>query len=127
MMSFRAAPRRHCSAITFRAAPRRHCSAITRNGSDGSSVLIGGRHLELAGTKLTRDRYYVQRKKGLIVMQGSERPSGDHIERDRKGEASVVADVPERQAVTGHNVRYVLLFGLIGAVVAFAALTAFHW
>ena len=27
-----------------------------------------------------------------------------------------------RQAVTGHNVRYVLIFGLLGVLVAFAAL-----
>jgi hypothetical protein len=32
-----------------------------------------------------------------------------------------------RQAVTGHNVRYVLLFGLTGVVVAFALIYAAFW
>jgi hypothetical protein len=54
-------------------------------------------------------------------------PSGDHLENDREGRSAVVSDVPARQAVTGHNVRYVLLFGLLGTVVAFAAMTFFYW
>jgi hypothetical protein len=29
-----------------------------------------------------------------------------------------------RQAVTGHNVRYVLFFGIVGAIVALAAILA---
>jgi hypothetical protein len=53
--------------------------------------------------------------------------AGDHIERDVDGKPAVVSNVPERQAVTGHNVRYVLLFSLLAAVIAFAALSAFHW
>jgi hypothetical protein len=32
----------------------------------------------------------------------------------------VVSNVPERQGVTGHNVRYVLLFGIASVVIAFA-------
>jgi hypothetical protein len=60
-------------------------------------------------------------------MQSKEKPSGDHVEQDAEGVPAVVADIPERQAVTGHNVRYVLFFSLLAAVVAFAALSAFHW
>lgn len=30
-----------------------------------------------------------------------------------------------RQAVTGHNVRYVLFFGILGAILALAAILAF--
>jgi hypothetical protein len=37
----------------------------------------------------------------------------------------VVDKVDARQGVTGHNVRYVLLFGLLGVIVAFAAILAF--
>jgi hypothetical protein len=32
-----------------------------------------------------------------------------------------------RQGVTGHNVRYVLGFGLVAIVVAFAAIYAFYF
>jgi hypothetical protein len=53
--------------------------------------------------------------------------AGDHVESDIEGKPSIVSNVPERQAVTGHNVRYVLLFSLLAAVLAFAALSAFHW
>jgi len=39
-----------------------------------------------------------------------------------------VSDVPERQGVTGHNVRFVLIVGLAGAVLALATvyLIYFH-
>jgi hypothetical protein len=41
---------------------------------------------------------------------------------------AMVSDVPERQAVTGHFVRYVLIGGLAGAVIGMSAvfLTYFH-
>ena len=32
-----------------------------------------------------------------------------------------------RAGVTGHNVRYVLAFGLLGIIVAFAAVGFFYW
>ena len=37
----------------------------------------------------------------------------------------VLDKVAARQGVTGHNVRYVLLFGLVAVIVAFAAVMAF--
>jgi hypothetical protein len=46
--------------------------------------------------------------------------SGDHVGRRPDEPAAVVANIPERQGVTGHNVRYVLIFGIVGVVVAFA-------
>jgi hypothetical protein len=57
--------------------------------------------------------------------------SGDHLEQRPGEKPAVVADVPARQAVTGHNVRYVLLFGtggvIIGFVIAFLiAANVFH-
>lgn len=61
------------------------------------------------------------------VTQSRTTQSGDHLERDAEGTPAVVANVPERQAVAGHNVRYMLLFGLIGIVVAFAAMWLVHW
>jgi hypothetical protein len=55
-------------------------------------------------------------------MQFDNTKSGDHV-AERLGEpAAVVANIPERQGVTGHNVRYVLLFGIAGVVAAFAVI-----
>jgi hypothetical protein len=53
-------------------------------------------------------------------MQFDNTKSGDHVEGRPDERAAVVANIPERQGVTGHNVRYVLLFGIVGVVVAFA-------
>jgi hypothetical protein len=44
---------------------------------------------------------------------------GRRLHRPDKPPA-VVANIPERQGVTGHNVRFVLLFGIAGVVIAFA-------
>jgi hypothetical protein len=43
-------------------------------------------------------------------------------DRDERGEAApeVLTKTQARQGVTGHNVRYVLYWGLGGAAVAFA-------
>ena len=52
------------------------------------------------------------------------------IERSRGGAPIVLQIDQARQGVTGHNVRYVLTFGLLGAIVIFAALgilAAFGW
>ncbi len=38
----------------------------------------------------------------------------------RYGEQVVETATEARQGVTGHNVRYVLLYGLVGVIVAFA-------
>jgi hypothetical protein len=45
------------------------------------------------------------------------------MEQDNKPE--VVTTTEARAGVTGHNVRYVLLFGLGGVIVVFAALLLF--
>jgi hypothetical protein len=50
--------------------------------------------------------------------------SGDHLERGPDDREAVVANVPERQGVTGHNVRYVLLIGTAAVVVIFGILLA---
>jgi hypothetical protein len=51
-------------------------------------------------------------------MQFDDSKSGNHLET-RPGEPpAVVANIPERQGVTGHNVRYVLFFGIVAAVIA---------
>jgi hypothetical protein len=61
-------------------------------------------------------------------------PSGERRERfewsgERQFEAEgpVLDKVDARQGVTGHNVRYVLLLGLVGVIVAFAAILAFDF
>jgi hypothetical protein len=52
----------------------------------------------------------------------------DHLERTRD-KPTVVSDVPSRQGVTGHNVRYMLLFGIGAAVVGLigAMVFFFRW
>jgi hypothetical protein len=48
-------------------------------------------------------------------------------ERTFEMERAILDKVDARQGVTGHNVRYVLLFGLVGVIVAFAAILAFDF
>jgi hypothetical protein len=61
-------------------------------------------------------------------MPDNQTHTGDHLSQGPAGTRAVVSDVPERQGVTGHNVRYVLIGGLFGAVVGFAIMLAifFH-
>jgi hypothetical protein len=54
-------------------------------------------------------------------MQFDDSKSGDHLQTGPDKSPAVVANIPERQGVTGHNVRYVLFFGLAAVVIAFAA------
>lgn len=53
--------------------------------------------------------------------------SGDHLEKPAHEPPTIVSDVPSRQGVTGHNVRYVLLFGTAGAVAALMAAMAMYF
>jgi hypothetical protein len=55
-------------------------------------------------------------------MQFDDSKSGDHLETTPEKPPAVVANIPERQGVTGHNVRYVLVFGIAAVVIAFAAI-----
>jgi hypothetical protein len=48
-------------------------------------------------------------------------------ERRIDTERPVLNEVDARQGVTGHNVRYVLLFGLLAVIVAFGAILAFDF
>jgi hypothetical protein len=52
------------------------------------------------------------------LEQGPE--SGDHLEQGPDQRQAVVANIPERQGVTGQGVRYVLMFGIVTVVAAFA-------
>ena len=45
-----------------------------------------------------------------------------HASDDEESPAAVETRDRARQAVTGHGVRYVLVFGLLGVLVAFAVL-----
>jgi hypothetical protein len=49
--------------------------------------------------------------------------SHDHNEEHR----TVLSTNEARDAVTGHNVRYVLGFGLVGIIVAFAVVYAIYF
>jgi hypothetical protein len=52
----------------------------------------------------------------------------DRLRADPDSETPVVLDkVRARQGVTGHNVRYVLGFGLAAAVIALAAILVFSF
>jgi hypothetical protein len=53
-------------------------------------------------------------------MKFDDSQSGDHLETRPNQPPAVVANIPERQGVSGHNVRYVLLFGTAGTVLALA-------
>jgi hypothetical protein len=55
-------------------------------------------------------------------MQFDDSKSGDHLETGPNNRPAVVANIPERQGVTGHNVRYMLFFGIAAIVIAFAVL-----
>jgi hypothetical protein len=50
--------------------------------------------------------------------------SGDHLEQGPDHRKAVVSNIPERQGVTGHNVRYVLLIGTAAIVILFGLLLA---
>jgi hypothetical protein len=60
-------------------------------------------------------------------MQFDDSKSGDHLETTPDQPPAVVANVPERQGVTGHNVRYMLLFGLAAVVIAFLVILASYF
>jgi hypothetical protein len=60
-------------------------------------------------------------------MSSNVSQSGDHLYQAPDDRPAVVSDVPARQAVTGHNVRYVLAVSLFGAVCAMAAAWAFYY
>lgn len=56
-------------------------------------------------------------------------PANDRGDRFRgRGETPIMLDkVDARQGVTGHNVRYVLGFGLAGVIIAFAVILFFDF
>ena len=56
------------------------------------------------------------------MLQFDNSKSGDHLETGPEKLSAVVANIPERQGVTGHNVRYVLFFGLTAVIIAFGLL-----
>lgn len=49
----------------------------------------------------------------------------DHSKRDDEA-PKVLSTTSARQGVEGHNVRYVLLWGLVGVIIAFVALLVFQ-
>jgi hypothetical protein len=59
------------------------------------------------------------------AMQFDNSKSGDHLERAADDKEAVVANIPERQGVTGQHVRYVLLVGTAATVILFALFLVF--
>jgi hypothetical protein len=60
-------------------------------------------------------------------MQFDDSKSGNHLETQPGQLPAVVANIPERQGVTGHNVRYVLFFGIVAAAIAFVVILASYF
>src|SRR3981081_4247028 len=101
-------------------------SATRTGGGHGESILPPTR------SGLSRSRNLLPgnfRAGHRVDSRGARFPTEDHMQaenmEDRPGrhDASgrpVVATKQPRQGVTGHNVRYVLIFGLIAVVVGFA-------
>jgi hypothetical protein len=58
-------------------------------------------------------------------MQFDNSKSGDHLERGADDKEAVIANIPERQGVTGQHVRYILLVGTAATVILFALFLAF--
>jgi hypothetical protein len=57
-------------------------------------------------------------------MQFDNSKSGDHLEEGPDHRKAVVANIPERQGVTGQGVRYVLFVGIYAIVILFALFLA---
>jgi hypothetical protein len=57
-------------------------------------------------------------------MQFDDSKSGDHLEHGRDNRDAVVANIPERQGVTGQHVRYILLVATAAVVTIFAIFLA---
>ncbi|MBO0753517.1 MAG: hypothetical protein J2P53_15465 [Bradyrhizobiaceae bacterium] len=57
-------------------------------------------------------------------MQFDNSKSGDHLERGPDQREAVVANIPERQGVTGHHVRYILLVATAAIIILFAVFLA---
>jgi hypothetical protein len=60
-------------------------------------------------------------------MSSNQAGIGEHFSKGPDESWAVVSDVPERQGVTGHNVRFVLIGGLAGAVLALAIVYVIHF
>jgi hypothetical protein len=54
-------------------------------------------------------------------------PTDSEREKSAAGERTVVTKVEARQGVTGHNVRYVLGFGLVAVIIAFVVVYAIYF
>jgi hypothetical protein len=64
---------------------------------------------------------------GISTMSVHPIRSGDHLEQTPYQKPAVVSDVPSRQGVTGHNVRYMLLFGTCRAVIGLISAMIFFF
>ncbi len=71
---------------------------------------------------------FIAPREHMLQKDKGEDRSGDNLTHDDRNVWAVQADIPERQGVTGHNVRYVLLCGLAGVIIAFVIIfaTYFH-
>jgi hypothetical protein len=57
-----------------------------------------------------------------FAKQEAQMQTRDSADRSRRTPSIVLQTEQARQGVTGHNVRYVLGFGLLGIIVVFAVL-----
>ena len=64
----------------------------------------------------------------MVNPRGQLEPYQEHQVSDPEAKQPIVISaVRARQGVTGHNVRYILCFGLASAIVALAALYLFYF
>jgi hypothetical protein len=54
-------------------------------------------------------------------------PTESERERPATAQRTIVTKVEARQGVTGHNVRYVLGFGLVAVIIAFVVIYAVYF
>jgi hypothetical protein len=66
--------------------------------------------------------FYGRIDSGGPMHQFDDSKSGGHLETGPEKSPAVVANILERQGVTGHNVRHVLFFGLTAVIIAFGLL-----
>jgi hypothetical protein len=82
-----------------------------------------------AGTGLTRVRY-VSHKPFRRFSLNTDEPRSRQRESDvnvSAGDAPVRSTTEARQGVTGHNVRYILGFGVLAIIIAFAVVYGYYF
>jgi hypothetical protein len=84
------------------------------------AALPMARLLSQCGTLCSQSHYRVRRSQGFANKQDEQMQTPQRIGSSVPKGPIVLQTDEARQGVTGHNVRYVLGFGLFGTIVGFA-------